>query len=274
VDFSSQVHRRSFLKQVATAALPSMVLTACGGSGEAPPTLEEGGNTGSIRSSSTGIEYPLRVHVPPASAGPRGGMPVVYVLDGESWFETLVGIVESTRAPLIVVAIHTSGQRSRDFVPANACTENGGGHAAYFDFMRRELIPYIERWVGGDPGQRVLFGHSHGGSFVLYAMFSEAPDRHTFNAYLASDSSISCMPAVADEWERSYSAAYRELPVRLHLSHASLGNQAANLRFATAVAQRNYGRLAFREQACLGTHGGIVPQALADGIAFALAASP
>lgn len=250
------------------------MLAACGGSGEASPTLEEGGDSGSIRSSITGIEYRLRVHVPPASAGPRGSLPVVYVLDGESWFETLVGIVQSTGTPLIVVAIHTSGQRSRDFVPANACTENGGGHSAYFDFMRQELIPYIERWVGGDPGQRVLFGHSHGGSFVLYAMFSEAPDQHAFRAYLASDSSISCMPAVADEWERRYAAAYLELPVRLHLSHASLGNHAANLRYATAVAQRNYGRFAFREQAYSGTHSGIVPQALADGMAFALAASP
>jgi predicted alpha/beta superfamily hydrolase len=266
--------RRRFLARAAAAVLPALALQACGGSGEPTPTIEEGGDTGRIRSSNTGIEYMLRVHVPPAAAGPRSGLPVVYVLDGESWFETLVGIVESTRAPLIIVAIHTSGQRSRDFVPANACTQNGGGHSAYLDFIRHELIPYIERHVGGDPGQRALFGHSHGGSFVLYAMFSEAPDQHTFSAYLASDSSVSCMPAVADEWERNYSAAYRELPVRLHLSYASLGNSAANLAYAAAIAQRNHGRFTFRAQAYSGTHSGIVPQVLADGMAFAFAASP
>ncbi|MBL8345484.1 MAG: alpha/beta hydrolase [Rubrivivax sp.] len=262
------------MKFAAATALPATVLAACGGSGDGGTAIEGGRDTDSISSGITGTSYLLSVYVPPASAGPRDGMPVVYVLDGESWFETLVGIVESTRTRLIIVALHTSGQRSRDFVPANACTANGGGHSAYLDFIRRELIPHVERTIGGDPGQRVLFGHSHGGSFVLYAMFSEPPDQHTFRSYLASDSSISCMPAVADEWERSYAAAHRDLPVRLNLSYASNGNNSANLIYAAAVAQRDYGRFTFRAQAYSGTHSGIVPQVLADGLAFALADRP
>jgi predicted alpha/beta superfamily hydrolase len=196
------------------------------------------------------------------------------MLDGESWFETAVSIAESTHRRLIIVGIDSSGQRNHDYVPSNTCTPNGGGEGAYFDFVRQELLPYVEGTIGGDPNQRALFGHSHGGSFVFYAMFSEAPGAESFKAYLASDASISCMPAVAYGWERNYASAQRELPARLHISYATLGNYVANIDYANAVAQRNYERLTLAAQAYTGTHGGIVPQALADGIAFAFLAGP
>jgi hypothetical protein len=195
------------------------------------------------------------------------------VLDGESWFDTLVGIVESTRTRIIVVGVNSTGLRNRDFVPANSCTPSGGGNAAYFDFIRQELLPYVEGSIGGNPGQRTLFGHSHGGSFVLYAVFSEAPAQHSFKAYLASDASVSCMPSVADGWDAVYASTYQELPVRLHLSYATQGNYAANVAYASDIAQRNYEGLVFFAQAYTGTHGGIVPQVLADGISFALSGS-
>lgn len=230
--------------------------------------------TGAVSSQINGTVYPLSIYLPPASAGPRGSLPVVYVLDGESWFDTLVSIVESARTRIIIVGIHGTGQRGRDFVPPNSCTANGGGHAAYFDFMRQELLPYVEGTIGGDPSRRTLFGHSHGGSFVLYAMFSEAAGQQSFKAYLASDASISCMPFVAYGWEQDYASANRELPVRLHLSYATLGNYAANLDYADVIARRGYGRLAFVAQAYTGTHGGIVPQVLSDGVGFAVSGDP
>lgn len=226
-----------------------------------------------ITSHINGTSYPLSIYLPPASAGPRS-LPVVYVLDGESWFDTLVGIAESTHARFVIVGINGSGQRGRDFVPQNDCTSNGGGHAAYFDFLRQELLPYVEGTFGGDPGQRALFGHSHGGSFVLYAMFSESPGQHSFKAYLASDASISCMPGTAYGWEQAYAGAHRELPVRLHLSYATLGNYTPNVAYANVVAQRHYEGLTFVAQAYTGTHSGIVPQVLAEGVGFAFAGSP
>lgn len=226
-----------------------------------------------LSSRNTGTDYALSVYLPPASAGPVGGLPVVYLLDGESWFETLVGIVESTRTRLIIVGIDSAGQRSRDFVPSNNCTLGGGGNAAYFEFIRRELIPFVETTIGGNPGRRALFGHSHGGSFVLYAMFTENPDQHSFMAYLASEASIGCMPTVAAGWEEQYAQAYGELPVRLHISCATGGNYTANLAYAEVIAQRRFAHLVLATQAYVGTHSGIVPQALTDAIAFAFAGS-
>jgi hypothetical protein len=195
---------------------------------------------------------------------------VVYVLDGESWFETLVGIAESSRMPVIVVAVNTAGQRSRDFVPSNNCTPNGGGHTNYLAFLRQELIPFVEATIGGDPSRRTLFGHSHGGSFALFSMFSELPGGHTFKTYAASDSSVSCMTATSSAWEEGYAAANRRLPVRLHLSYATQGNYNANLSYAAVIGQRGYSELEFVATAYGGSHSGIVPLVLAEVMNLAL----
>lgn len=257
------------------ALLLGTALAGCGGgSGDGGPSVEGSRESMTISSRSTGTAYALNIYLPPASAGPRASLPAVYVLDGESWFETLVGIVESARIRVIIVAINTAGQRSHDFVPSNNCTANGGGHAAYFDFIRRELVPYVESNIGGSPSRRALFGHSHGGSFVLYAMFSEPPGQQSFRAYLASDASVSCMPTTAYGWEQDYATAHRELPVRLHVSYANLGNYAANAEYTSVIAQRNYRALTFVAQVYGGTHSGIVPQVLMDAIPFAFAGSP
>lgn len=256
-------------------ALFAVLLAGCGGGGDGDtPTMEGTREARIIRSAITRTDYPLSIYLPPASAGPRSDLPVIYVLDGESWFDALVGIAESTRRRVIIVGIGTSGQRGRDFVPGNSCTPAGGGHVAYFNFIRQELIPHVQATWGGHSQRRALFGHSHGGSFVLYAMFSEVPGQHTFKSYLASDSSISCMSATAYAWERDYAAAYSNLPVRLHLSYATQGNFTANQDYAAAIARRNYADLAFVSQAYSGTHNSIVPQVLTDVMGFAFVSAP
>lgn len=258
----------------AAAWLAIALAAGCGGgggsSGEPAPSSAGTTQTLGINSRLTGTAYTINVYLPPASAGPRKDLPVIYALDGESWFQTLIATLESARLAAIVVAVQTAGRRSRDFVPANTCTPDGGGNANYLDFIRQELIPFIESSVGGDAAQRILFGHSHGGSFVLYALWAEAPAQHHFKAYLASDASISCMTATAYQWERDYAAAYASLPVRLQLSYATQGNYQANLEYGQAIARRRYQGLTLMDRAYNGTHTGIVPQVLAEGLPFAL----
>jgi len=138
--------------------------------------------------------------------------------------------------------------------------------------VRDELVPTIEASVGGHPGRRMLFGHSHGASFVLYAMFAQAPGAHTFSSYLACDASLGCMPAAAAGWEQAYAAAHASLPVHLHLSCASQGNLAVNVAYAAGIAARGYQGLALAAPVYTGTHGGVVPQALGESITFGLGA--
>lgn len=270
-------HWNALTNLLALIALACAALAGCGGGSSSDgdaPSMTGTRLAASITSRTNGTNYALSIYLPPVSAGPRSSLPIVYALDGEGWFETIVGAAQSTHTQAIVVGIGTSGQRGRDFVPSNSCTSNGGGHVAYLDFLRNELLPYVEANFGGSPQQRALFGHSHGGSFVLYAMFAQQPGQHAFKAYLASDASVSCMPDIAGGWEQDYARTYRELPVRLHLSYATQGGSYVNpnLEYARVIKQRNYSGLAFVDTAYSGSHSGIVPQVLNDAVPYAFAA--
>jgi enterochelin esterase-like enzyme len=228
-----------------------------------------------ITSRNNGTTYALNIYLPPASAGARTSLPVIYVLDGDWWFSMIATIAQIKQSALIIVGINTMGQRAHDYVPPNTCTPDGGGNVAYLAFLRDELLPYIEGTYGGTPRERTLFGHSHGGSFVFYALFAEAPGQHSFKTYLPSDASLDCMPSESTRWEQAYASAYTDLPVRLHQSYASIaGNFVANAAYAFTITQRNYGRLTFTARPYQGSHTGILPEVLDDAIGYAVAGGP
>lgn len=269
-------------RRQAALALVGWGLAGCGGGGgtaamggtNPSPATPVGTGTQqsrSITSRATGTTYPLYIYLPPASTGPRNTLPVLYALDGDSWFATLVSIVQAAGDRVIIVAIDAAGQRHRDYVPNNACSTGGGGQANYLDFMLHELLPFVDSTIGGDTRQRLLFGHSHGGSFALYSLFSQAPGAQAFKSYLSIEASIGCLPNEAYAWEQAYAAAYTELPVRLHLSYASIGNAAGNSTLAGLIEQHHYTRLVFKQVGYSGEHSAIVPQAFTDGLAFGLA---
>jgi hypothetical protein len=255
-------------------ALLGTALSACGGGGG-------GGGTGdaaaagtqqvsSLQSRINFTSYPLNIHLPPNSAADRASLPVVYLLDGDSRFATVVDIVRARGWRVIVVGIGNEPLRGRDYVPPNACTPGGGGHHAFLDFIRSELTPFVETQFGGDPTRRILLGHSHGGSFVLYALFAEGGAARHFQAYLASDASIGCLTHDVYTWESSYATAHRSLPTRLHVAWATAGN-VANEAYADHVRSRGYTGLTLGAQAYAATHVGMIPAAFADALAFALA---
>lgn len=269
--------RQVTLALAGLAALTTLTSAGCGGGGGATPTggSEPAPPAGTfdsrqLSSSLTRTTYPIDIYLPPAAAGSRSTMAVIVVLDGESWFSTLAAMVQTAQARAIVVGVRSAGQRSHDFVPNNSCTANGGGEAAFLEFLRQELLPVVHSAYGGDPAQRVLFGHSHGGSFVLHALFAEAPQQRSFRTYLASDASLGCMPTAAMLWELNYAALHSEMAARLHQSYATQGNAAANVDYIALIERRGYRNFSFRPQAYQGTHLGIVPAVLTDGLAFAL----
>jgi predicted alpha/beta superfamily hydrolase len=247
----------------------ALAIAGCGGgSGDAPPTTTARGSieTKFIASRSNGTTYPLYIYWPPNSSSDRASLPVVYLLDGESRFATLVGLVEALAKRVIIVAIGNELSRAHDYVPSNSCTPTGGGEGAFFDFIRLELIPFVDTNVGGDATRRALLGHSHGGSFVLYALFNEPAGGHHFSAYLASDASISCMPTTASGWESSYAAGNGALPVRLHISFAA---NVANASYGQQIDSRHYSGLTLVTQAYAGDHISMIPAAFSDAVQFA-----
>ncbi|GAA0635736.1 alpha/beta hydrolase [Brevundimonas lenta] len=123
--------------------------------------------------------------------------PTVYLTDGDSLFPILAAnhlfLTYDDRLPeAIVVGIAYGGfdpsvnRRNIDFatVPHNG---SPAGAPAFQAFLKTELLPEIERRYRSDPAQRVLFGQSLGGAFVLYSAVSD-PD--LFRGRIASNPSL------------------------------------------------------------------------------------
>lgn len=259
-------------RRASLVAMLGLVTAGCGGggsgSGGATSTMAGSVQTSSISAQSNGTTYPLSIYLPPGTVAIRANLPTVYLLDGESRLQALVDIVEALHAQVMIVAIGNEALRGRDYVPANICTPGGGGQAAFLHFIRTELVPFIEASFASDPQRRILLGHSHGGSFVLYALFNEAPATRLFIAYLASDSSIDCMSATVYGWEAAYAAANTTLAVRLHISYAA---NLGNIAFAQQIESRHYAGLTMASQVYAGGHLGMIPAAFTDALTFALA---
>ncbi|UOQ83377.1 alpha/beta hydrolase [Gracilibacillus salinarum] len=148
----------------------------------------------------------------PNSPVPDEGFPVIYLLDGNSTFSTVVDAVrlqsrrpERTEVhPAVVVAIGYpteepfSPERFYDYtlaepefdvrkkwgdreIPAH------GGADTFMEFMENVLKPMIESKYSINKLKQTIFGHSLGGLFVLHALFTNS---QAFQTYIAGSPSI------------------------------------------------------------------------------------
>ena len=123
--------------------------------------------------------------------------PVLYVLDGEGYFASLVTMIQqlsvhngNTIFPqMIIVGIpNLRGTRNRDLTPSQSSMDpQSGGGEAFTAFLEKELIPYIDNQYATAP-YRTLIGHSLGGLMVVNTLLKHPA---LFNAYVALDPSMS-----------------------------------------------------------------------------------
>lgn len=129
--------------------------------------------------------------------------PVVYLLDGNRHFQSVVGMIQqlsqvngNTVCPEMIVVGILNTVRERDLTPTKAGNDpflkelsplkaTGGGEA-FLSFIEKELMPYINSKYPTQP-YKMLVGHSFGGLTVMNAVIN-----HTklFNAYIAIDPSM------------------------------------------------------------------------------------
>ncbi|MEO1628759.1 MAG: alpha/beta hydrolase-fold protein, partial [Bacteroidota bacterium] len=134
----------------------------------------------------------LLIHVP-SSAGYGRRFPVLFVLDGEYHFESVVGIMKyhslSGLIPEMIVVAIPNTDRFRDLTTSHIGddTNPSGGAGNFTKFLESELIPYIDKTYPTFP-HRTLFGHSLGGLVVVNTLLNH---KHLFNNYLAIDPSLS-----------------------------------------------------------------------------------
>jgi predicted alpha/beta superfamily hydrolase len=137
----------------------------------------------------------------PQSTGQR--YPVVYLLDGDGHFESVVGMIQqlsqvngNTVVPEMIVVGIPNTDRTRDLTPTKIISDlpmmdsnfskTTGGGENFTSFLQKELIPHIDSLYPTQPF-RLLIGHSFGGLTVMNIITN-----HTklFNAYIAIDPSM------------------------------------------------------------------------------------
>ncbi len=214
------------LRYAAIACLVISLAVTDSVAGNAPTRLNPPSGTTvftHIPSRHTGLSYRLSVYLPPGHDQPQRTFPVIYAMDGDSRFDKLVSVLRQHRINVILVGVScvSAERRVIDYTMPGA--------AKYYQFLTRELIPFIETRYHARPKQRMLSGHSLSGEFVLYALFMEDPNRRYFASYISSDGSFWYQPNLLTSMEKKMYTRSRRLSVNLILSGAG------NLRYVTSL---------------------------------------
>jgi len=132
-----------------------------------------------VTSTKSGLFYRVSIVVPANHDGNSDPIPVIYALDAQIRYQALLDVMRETGARAILVAIDDMSRRQTDF--------NMPGAIDFLDFLKRDLIAYVEANYRADPRRRVLTGLSTGGNFPFHALYLEAPAKWTFAHYWSSE---------------------------------------------------------------------------------------
>ena len=164
------------------------------------------GTIDSLHSKILGEQRKIWIYVP--DGGPGGiyakqRYPVVYLLDGDAHFYSVVGMIQqlsqvngNTICPEMIVVGIPNTDRTRDLTPTHitsdlpmmdsAASVNTGGGEKFISFIEKELIPHIDSIYPTQP-YRMLIGHSFGGLTVINTLVHHT---NLFNAYVSIDPSM------------------------------------------------------------------------------------
>jgi uncharacterized protein len=234
-----------------------------------------------LNSSATGRDYDIYVRLPDGYAQNKGKQyPVIYSLDGQWDFKMLDsicgGLVYDKFIPdVIIVGITHSGDstdygalRAMDYTPVQDLFYGGAGEGPKFlAFFREQLIPFIESNYRGDASQRMLMGSSFGGTFTLYALFSEPT---LFQGYVAGSPVVVYGNRFAFNQEADYAGSHTDLPVRLFMSVGGSEDLLHPVQeFMQVLRERNYSGLELETRIVEGEgHASNKPESYNRGLRF------
>lgn len=164
------------------------------------------GKADSVYSSILKEKRKVWVYTPNLKTGvqnPSQRYPVIYLLDGEGHFESVVGMIQqlsqvngNTIVPEMIIVGIPNTDRTRDLTPTHIVNDppmmdsgfskSTGGGENFAAFLEKELMPHIDLIYPTQPF-RILIGHSFGGLTVMNIITNHT---RLFNAYIAIDPSM------------------------------------------------------------------------------------
>lgn len=150
----------------------------------------------SISSKILGEQRKIWIHIPNSNGGNKiigtERYPVIYLLDGDENFNTVVSITEHMREsglcpPMIVVGILHPNRLIDLTVGTDKEVPNiVGGGEKFMSYIEKELIPHINSTYP-TTSYKTLIGHSLGGLTVVHTFLHQP---NLFNSYVSLDASL------------------------------------------------------------------------------------
>lgn len=150
-----------------------------------------------ITQSDTDRQYELYIKLPEDYADKADeNYPVIYTTDAEVHMDMLSGATEFLMPDVILVGIsyqlnlgdeRANASRFRDYSvteyndPDIQARFQGGQAGRHLDFIRNDVMPYVETRYRTIPDEHAYFGYSLGAAFGAYILFAQ-PD--TFKHYI------------------------------------------------------------------------------------------
>ncbi|MFW6117351.1 MAG: alpha/beta hydrolase [Thermoproteota archaeon] len=205
------------------------------------PVALPGSETRILKSSIVNDTYRLNVVLPTGYNQSDDCYPVVYAADGNRSVFTISQVASMLATsgelpPLIVVGVgyptddpaEIFVRRTRDYNPPSDEAHDRrymeqfhldsietGGTEEFLRFIREELKPFMNTNYRTDPHDAAYVGHSGGGTFGLYALFSHP---ETFNRYVIGSPTIFRGDNALLSYEQDYAENHDDLPATVFLS--------------------------------------------------------
>lgn len=169
------MNMRTLMIWLGTALLASLA--------HAAPVTLDGTEQWSMKSAE-GREYRIMISLPEGDVPWTGGYPVIYLLDGNAYFPAFHAAKRAQdrlRGAILVAIGYPSDtpldfeRRAFDLSPPQPAERNKppqGGQDLFLDFIEKRLMPKVNARFKVDQDQRSLVGHSFGGMFGVYALFT------------------------------------------------------------------------------------------------------
>lgn len=141
----------------------------------------------------------IYIDLPASYSSSQINYPTIYLLDGGITFPLLSAYQqylrfgdETPEAILVgisydAVTFEEGNMRSTDYSAPSEERDYWGGASEFQKVLKTELFPLVEGRYRSDPSQRIIFGQSMGGQFVLFTALTEP---ELFSGHIASNPAL------------------------------------------------------------------------------------
>lgn len=202
-------------------------------------------------------EYQLAVSLPESYASSQQRYPVVYLLDGDLFFGMAAsltpGLNWASNVPeLIIVGINYGIRSFEEFfqlreldlkIPEVKDAPSDSHADRFLTALKQEIIPFIESEYRINPNERIIYGYSSSGFFVIYSLINEPG---LFRSYLAGSGDMDLSSPYMQTYDQKLVSRENTDKIDLYLSVGGLedGSSQSSIssfqELVAAIKARNY----------------------------------